>query len=346
MPTFRCTAECTHCGTLSSPREKTWLSKGHIFSAIDQAIDNGYKLVVFTGGEPTLAGETLLSGIERAAFQGLPVRIVTNGWWASSDEKAKRRVAEFVRAGLTELNTSTGDQHTRFVPLGNMIRAARVSVEAGLRVAIMVEVVKQRTVTKETVESHPEYERICRDFPDAQPEIIESPWMPLSPAANNEYPEGLAANKTNLISRTGCDSVLSTTTVHADGTMASCCGLGMRLIPELHQGNIEDTTLADADRAAENDFLKRWIRLEGPERIVAWAATHNPDIEWENMYAHRCQACIRLYKDPKIRQVIKEHHQEKMADVLFGEWLLFRYNPEGDGLSQEPHATSAGNEPV
>jgi hypothetical protein len=26
----------------------------------------------------------------------------------------------------------------------------------------------------------------------------------------------------------------------------------------------------------------------------AWAGEHNLRIEWENMYAHRCQVCIRL----------------------------------------------------
>jgi hypothetical protein len=41
------------------------------------------------------------------------------------------------------------------------------------------------------------------------------------------------------------------------------------------------------------------------------------------MYAHRCQACLRLYKDPKVRDVIAQHHQEKIADVLVTEWLLF-----------------------
>ena len=60
MPTYRCTAECLHCGTLSSPREKTWLPIEHILKAIDQAADNDYKVVIFTGGEATLADRNLI----------------------------------------------------------------------------------------------------------------------------------------------------------------------------------------------------------------------------------------------------------------------------------------------
>jgi hypothetical protein len=302
-----------------------------ILSAIDQAAANDYKVVVFTGGEATLAGKDLLRGIERAVSHDLSVRIVTNAHWAVNDKGAERRVAEFVRAGLKEINFSTGDQHTRFVPIERVIRATRAAVRAGLQVSIMVETLKERRVTQETVENHPEFRRIRQDYPLTGINVHESPWMPLSPSIVHKYPDGIAANKTNLASFKGCDSVLSTTTVQADGRIAACCGLGMRLIPELQLGDVQDTELADAQQKAENDFLKRWIRAEGPERILDWASTHDPEIEWEDMYAHRCQACLRLYKDPKVRDVIAKHHKEKIADVLVTEWLLFHYQSNQDG---------------
>ena len=40
------------------------------------------------------------------------------------------------------------------------------------------------------------------------------------------------------------------------------------------------------------------------------------------MYAHRCQACLRLYQDPVVRTVVSHSYEEKVADVMFGEWLL------------------------
>jgi hypothetical protein len=73
--------------------------------------------------------------------------------------------------------------------------------------------------------------------------------------------------------------------------------------------------------------MKRWIRLEGPEKILAWAAEIDRQIEWENMYAHKCQACLRVYKNDSVKQVIREHHQEKLADVILGEFQLTRFEP-------------------
>lgn len=86
--------------------------------------------------------------------------------------------------------------------------------------------------------------------------------------------------------------------------------------------------LADADKSAADDFLKRWITVQGPERILAWASKYNPEIKWKNMYAHRCQACVRLYTDSMVNKVILEHYKEKIPDVIFGEWLLYRYKPD------------------
>jgi hypothetical protein len=112
----------------------------------------------------------------------------------------------------------------------------------------------------------------------------------------------------------------------------------MRLIPELNLGHIDDVSLNDAIAEAENDLLKRWIRLEGPERILAWAAEKDRSIEWEGRYAHRCQACLRLYKDPAVRTVIAEHYQEKVPDLLFGEYLLYQFQPAAAGGDGDPGA--------
>lgn len=296
-----------------------------MISAIDQAGVLGYKVVVFTGGEATLVGSDLTRAIKRANLRGMSTRLVTNAYWATSLEEARRRTTSLAEAGLAEINYSTGDQHSRFVPLENVIRATRAALEASLNVSVMVELVGARKITKATVEGHPEFQSVVRDFPGKWVNVHESPWMPLSDLVVSRYPDGVAINRSTLSATRGCNSVLSTTTVEADGVIGACCGLGMRLIPELQLGTEDTTTLADADRRAADDFLKRWIRVEGPAKILAWAAEIDPEIKWENMYAHRCQACLRLYKDPRVRKVVREHHFQKLADVIFSEWLLYHY---------------------
>ena len=294
MPTFQCTAECQHCGTVSSPRNDTWLSEQYALSAIDQAAALGYTGVVLTGGEPTLAPDTLLQAMRRSAFWSLPVRLVTNAHWAGDDAAAESLLFEWMCAGLVELNVSTGDRHARFIPLDNAIRAATAAARLRLPAAVIVEAGDPNVITTAV------RERLA----GTSVAIVEWTWSQLTPFPKTR-PAG-AVNRSNLSQCTGCDSLLTATTVQANGIVSPCCGLGIRFVPELQVGHIDAGTIAQADDRARQDPLKQRIHEEGPERILAWAADRDPRIQWEDMYAHRCQACIRLYKDPMVRKVIAE----------------------------------------
>lgn len=337
MPTYKCTAHCRHCGTYSGPGSKVWLEEDLILDAIRQAAGGGFKVVVFTGGEPTLAWETVLRGISLASELGLGTRIVTNASWATSVEEADRVMETLVAAGLDEVNFSTGDQHARFVPVDNVVCAAGAAARLKLMtIAIMIETVADRTISARAIESRDDMKALRTAHPGAVIRLLESPWMPLSPSRTERYPGDLAVTESNLPLQGGCTSCLSTITLQADGRIAACCGLGMRSIPELQLGHIADTTLAEAEARGRDDMLKRWIRVEGPEQILAWAARHDPSITWTGQYAHRCQSCLRLYRDEKVRRVIREHHREKLADVMFREWLLFHYQPAAEGPQPSP----------
>lgn len=332
MPTYQCTAACTHCGTLSHPKDYTKLSREQLFSAIDQAAASAYDMVVFTGGEATLS-KHLFDGIRYATQHKLATRLVTNGWWGKAQHSRTRMLTNLKEAGLTEINLSTGDEHSKFVPVETVATCAYSAVEAELTTAIMIEVRQKRRVTEATFRALPKIQDLYSHFRPGLFRIIESPWMPLDGNSFEDYEAEQLVNRENVRARGGCDSVLKTTTIQADGQISACCGIGVRLIPELQLGYVGEMSLSEADQAAENDFLKRWLRAEGPEKILAWASEVDPDIHWENMYAHRCQACIRLYKDPKVRKVVLEQYETKMVDVLFTEWLLYDY--KGD-LNSEP----------
>ena len=322
MPTYRCTAACKFCGTRSTPKESTRLTVEEITSAIAQAADLNYELVVFTGGEATLIEEDLAYCIRFAHARSLRTRLVTNGHWCSWNH-TNLYLDTLRDVGLGEINFSTGDQHARFVPLENVVRGVCGALSMSMPVSVMVELSEPHTITKRSIEVHPDL-RFYRDtYKDSYLHIDESPWMPLNPQRLGKYPEGRVCNARNVRQRKGCESVLQTTTIQADGTINACCGIGLRDIPELHLGRLGETPLSEADRAAADDFLKRWIRIEGPERILAWAAGHEPSIEWENQYAHPCQACKRIYTDARVRKVISEKHTEKFFDVLFAEALRY-----------------------
>ena len=178
LPTLQCNAACTDCGTDSNPRARGRLSLENICRAIDEASEDGFVVVVFTGGEATLARRELLAGIEYAAGRGLPTRLVTNGHWSRSEDSARRRIAEWCQAGLNEINFSTGDEHVRVVSIYRVATAARLSVEAGLRVSIMVEYRSDSTVTRRDLEALLDVDNLRRNYPDSYLSIMRAPGCP------------------------------------------------------------------------------------------------------------------------------------------------------------------------
>lgn len=313
--TYQCPAACQNCGTFSGPGVKTHLSISAAREAIIQAADLGFANVVFTGGEPTLRWLDLLECIQLCATLNVPTRIVSNGHWATSLNTARTKISQLQTSGLGEINLSTGKEHIQFIPLERVITATVAALEYRLPTSVMIEVHPQRGKIKEEILSHPTIASLSDDGRKIL-KIIESPWMPLDPSEISS-PLELCANHENVALKTGCDSVLQTYVLEADGRIASCCGLGMRAIPELHVSvKLTEHGLAGAIQEAENDFLKLWLRYKGPEKILAWASKINPNVDWENKYAHRCQACMRLYADPTIRKVVRENYREMLTDVI------------------------------
>ncbi|MEV6693691.1 radical SAM protein [Micromonospora sp. NPDC051196] len=321
MPTFACPAACGECGTLSSPRDRTTLDLASMVAAIDEAKDLGFHNVVFTGGEATLRWADLLAGVAHAHRRGLPVRLVTNAHWAFDLARARKKITGLIEAGLDEINYSSGDEHARFVPVDRVAYAIVAACERSLPVHVMVELKNGNAVTRDQLLDHPALARLSANQA-AHLTVRSSPWMPLSPMKYHRYPPGLTVDHSNIGLRPGCDSVLQTYTVQADGRIGACCGLGLRRIDELNVARVDQPSpLRTAIREAEQDFLKLWIHYEGPERVVAWAAERDPSIKWEGRYAHHCQMCQRLYHDEAIRAVLREHWQEAISQVLQSAWF-------------------------
>ena len=322
MPTFACTAQCRDCGTLSGPQAKGRLPLALQLEAIRQAAAAGYKEVVFSGGEPTLAGDELLVAMHEVSAAGLRLRLVTNSHWAATREIARECAAAFAETGLRHVTLSTGDEHARFVPLDHVLNAVRAFAERRVDASIVVETAATRRMSAATVRALPTFEEIARDLPDARVEVEDSIWTALSPNRSLAYRPGAAANLANLAGRGGCGELFRITTVQADGTISPCCGLGIRTTRDLQLGQFGDMTLAGSDRLARADPLKRWIATEGPERILAAASAHDGNVAWQDRYAHRCQACVRVLREPRARRAAEACWPAKQGEVAFLETLL------------------------
>ncbi|OGO12999.1 MAG: hypothetical protein A2Y53_09135 [Chloroflexi bacterium RBG_16_47_49] len=88
--TYQCTFECDHCFVWGSPFQSGTITLETIRTILNQAKDAGsVEWIYFEGGEPFLYYQVMLAGIDQAIELGFKVGIVTNSYWATSDEDAR-----------------------------------------------------------------------------------------------------------------------------------------------------------------------------------------------------------------------------------------------------------------
>ena len=99
--TYECNFECDHCFVWGGPDQAGTMSAATVERILQEADRLGtIEWIYFEGGEPFLHYELLCSGVERARQKGFRVGIVTNAFWASSEEEATSRLRPL--AGLVD----------------------------------------------------------------------------------------------------------------------------------------------------------------------------------------------------------------------------------------------------
>jgi hypothetical protein len=87
--TYQCTLACDHCFVFGSPWQTGTMTLELIQEILNQAQSAGWvDWIYFEGGEPFLYYATMLAGINEASNRGFKVGIVTNSYWATSEQDA------------------------------------------------------------------------------------------------------------------------------------------------------------------------------------------------------------------------------------------------------------------
>ncbi|MBN1807924.1 MAG: radical SAM protein [Planctomycetes bacterium] len=110
--TYACNFECDHCFVYSRPGAKGTFTIGMIRSVLDDLAEiQGVDTVYFEGGEPALYYATMLEGIRMARSKGFRAGIVTNAYWAISEEDAEAWLQPLADLGLMKMSVSDDDLH-------------------------------------------------------------------------------------------------------------------------------------------------------------------------------------------------------------------------------------------
>ncbi|WP_069802415.1 radical SAM/SPASM domain-containing protein [Thermogemmatispora onikobensis] len=312
---YKCNFWCGHCSVGSSPRTVMPMPRELLLKIMTELREvPTAKVVVFTGGEATLRKQLLLEGISLAKAGGYVTRVVSNGGWATTPERARAMVRDLKSAGLDELNTSYDDFHAPFASIECIVNLVRAGLEEGLRIGLGVIVDKNATWDAAAVRRALS-EGLGMEIAEIEKRVTILEDYP-TPTGSGEQLDvnGLdAGDKLNM----GCPEVLKTVSLHPNGMVKACCGHAMFYAQDLTLGNLNEERLIDILTRSQQNLVYWWLHMLGPKRIL-------DKLGVEGTYTSICHACQALLADHRqaMLEYLKAHRDEVLLqDVVLGDSL-------------------------
>ncbi len=134
--TYKCPYECDHCFVYGGPYAKGTMTVKQLRTAMDEMHKiETIRSVCFEGGEPTMFHPLLLEGVRMANAEGYEVGIVTNAFFAVTEEDAALWLAPLKELKLSNIAISDDPLHSnnKPSPAQNARNAARkMGIECGI----------------------------------------------------------------------------------------------------------------------------------------------------------------------------------------------------------------------
>jgi radical SAM family protein len=110
--TYTCNLECDHCFVYSGPNARGTFTINQIKKVLEEAAAIGtVEWIYFEGGEPFLYYPLMLEGIKLARSRGFKVGVVTNAYFATSEEDAELWLKPLDNLGISDVSVSDDSFH-------------------------------------------------------------------------------------------------------------------------------------------------------------------------------------------------------------------------------------------
>jgi len=132
--TYQCTFECDHCFVWGGPLQTGTMTLDTVEHILDEAETLGtIEWIYFEGGEAFLYYAILKTGVLRAKERGFKVGIVTNAYWANSENDALEWLRP-IAGSLDDLSISSDGYHGSGDGYGNTEIARAAARQLGIPV--------------------------------------------------------------------------------------------------------------------------------------------------------------------------------------------------------------------
>jgi len=266
---YKCDSECDHCFVYSSPRAKGTFTLKQMKEVFSELAKIGtVESIYFEGGEPFLFYPVMCEGIRIARGMGFKTGIVTNAYWATSEEDAELWLKPLHHLGLSDISISDDAFHYEDEEIAPAKHALNAAQKSGVPCGSIC-------LDKPTVEGG-----IDKEHAKGRP-IIGGGIM-FRGRAVEKLIEGLPRRPWEEFTECPYEDLRNPKRVHLDqyGNIHLCQGLSM--------GNMWDAPLSKIVKSYDADShpICRPLVNGGPALLVK-----EYDVQHEDEYVDACHIC-------------------------------------------------------
>lgn len=274
-----------------------------------EAFPQSMKVLVITGGECMIYPEKVKHALQLAKTFGLVTRIVTNAFWASSYKKAKTILEDLKASNLDEINFSTGDDHSKWVPQKNVRNAAVAAARLGFIPIINIET--HDNSSPKILQFFGKDKIFMKLVGDKKITLERGAWMRFDEKSIVSHKDCIPSTRFEP-----CSNLFSMIPINPYGEVFACCGLPCEHIPYLRLGNFNSEPIKTKYLSSFNDLIKIWLFIDGPAKILKFI--HDKQgIPFSHPAGHICDYCRTLFSTPSHMSFLKENYQNFMGDIIF-----------------------------
>lgn len=120
-----CNIRCRHCVAAGEEPQSTKMELDRAKKLIHELADANVGGISFTAGEPFIFFNDIVELVGLCRSLNIYTRVVTNCYWAASEEKAREKMQVLRNAGLSQLRLSFSRYHQEHVPPVNIVNAVK-----------------------------------------------------------------------------------------------------------------------------------------------------------------------------------------------------------------------------
>jgi MoaA/NifB/PqqE/SkfB family radical SAM enzyme len=298
----KCNASCSMCCFESNPKSIEHLDINRVREYIIESEKiPGITDVSFTGGEPFLEYRKLLDLCRLAKDCGKRVRTITNGYWATTYNKALSRLKELKESGVIKLTVSHDNYHKEYIKtecVNNILKACN---EIGLSCEVSLVKIRNEKVGDLI-------DKMAGELNNIPLNII--PCLPVGGAnrvfSSDDFDRQITPEKTRC--HYGSSFVIS-----YDGGIYPCCSQVI-FNTILKIGEFHDISLGAALYKLKNNSALYLLRNESMNDFSLWVK-ENTDIKIPSKVVNVCELCGLLFSPGNVIK-IKEYIDKRIDFLL------------------------------